>query len=109
VLGLLVWLSLGAQISLYGAEINVVRARHLWPRSMVQPPIVEGDRRSYEQMAQVEKRRPEEDVRVSFGDQTEEEDRRSEQAALETEPGRPPSGERGPLLAERSAGERPAN
>ena len=92
-----------------GAEINVVRARHLWPRSMVQPPIVEGDRRSYEQMAQVEKRRPEEDVRVSFGDQTEEEDRRrSEQAALETEPGRPPSGERGPLLAERSAGERPA-
>ncbi len=35
VLGLLVWMNLGAQILLLGAEVNVVRARHLWPRSLV--------------------------------------------------------------------------
>lgn len=43
VIGLLVWISLGAQVTLYGAEINVVWFRRLWPRSMVQPPINEGD------------------------------------------------------------------
>jgi YihY family inner membrane protein len=33
VLGLLFWLYLGAQLTLYAAEINVVRARRLWPRA----------------------------------------------------------------------------
>ncbi len=33
VLGLLAWLYLGAQVTLIAAEINVVRARRLWPRS----------------------------------------------------------------------------
>jgi membrane protein len=95
VLGLLVWLSLGAQISLYGAEINVVRVKRLWPRSLTQPPLIEGDKRSYEHMAQVEKRRPEEEVRVTFEDQTEEESRaRSEQAAAETDPDRATSADR---------------
>ena len=34
VIGLLLWIYLGAQLTLYCAEINVVRTRHLWPRSM---------------------------------------------------------------------------
>jgi inner membrane protein YhjD len=34
VIGLLTWLTLQARITLYAAEINVVRARHLWPRSL---------------------------------------------------------------------------
>lgn len=34
VLGLLAWLYLGAQITVIAAEINVVRARRLWPRSL---------------------------------------------------------------------------
>ena len=34
VIGLLVWLYLGAQVTLYAAEINVVRKLRLWPRSM---------------------------------------------------------------------------
>jgi uncharacterized BrkB/YihY/UPF0761 family membrane protein len=38
VLGLLSWLYLGAQLTLYAAEVNVVRTRHLWPRSLLQPP-----------------------------------------------------------------------
>ncbi len=36
--GLLVWTSLAAQITLAGAEINVVRVRRLWPRSIVAGP-----------------------------------------------------------------------
>ncbi|MEO5837263.1 MAG: YihY/virulence factor BrkB family protein [Acidimicrobiales bacterium] len=34
VIGLLTWLSLQARIVLYAAEVNVVRANRLWPRSM---------------------------------------------------------------------------
>ena len=95
VLGLLVWLYLGAQVSLYGAEINVVLAQRLWPRSLVQPPLTDGDRRAYEQEAQVERHRPEEQLRVGFEDQSEEEDRaRTERAVRETEPDREPSAER---------------
>ncbi len=35
VLGLLTWLYLGAQVVLVAAEVNVVRARRLWPRSLL--------------------------------------------------------------------------
>jgi membrane protein len=38
---LLVWISLGAQITLYGAELNIVRTRRLWPVSIIgrsEPP-----------------------------------------------------------------------
>ena len=38
VLGLLFWLYLGARLTLYAAEVNVVAARQLWPRSLLQPP-----------------------------------------------------------------------
>lgn len=34
VIGLLFWLHLGAKITLYAAEVNVVRTRRLWPRSL---------------------------------------------------------------------------
>ena len=37
VIGLLSWLYLGAQMLLYAAEANVVRARRLWPRSLFEP------------------------------------------------------------------------
>ncbi len=37
VLGLLSWLYLAAEATLYAAEVNVVGARHLWPR-ILQPP-----------------------------------------------------------------------
>jgi YihY family inner membrane protein len=35
VLGLLTWLYLGGQVTLIAAEVNVVRARRLWPRSLL--------------------------------------------------------------------------
>lgn len=34
VLGLLVWVYLGAMLTVFSAELNVVRARGLWPRSL---------------------------------------------------------------------------
>ena len=43
VLGLLFWLYLGAQLTLYAAEVNVVAARRLWPRSRLRPPSTNTD------------------------------------------------------------------
>ena len=38
VIALLIWLHLGAQMTLFAAEINVVVARKLWPRSLFGDP-----------------------------------------------------------------------
>jgi membrane protein len=38
VLGLLAWLYLGAQLTIIAAEVNVVKARRLWPRSFFGSP-----------------------------------------------------------------------
>src|SRR5205807_1551037 len=46
VLGLLAWLYLGAQLTMFAAEINVVRARKLWPRSLFGEPLLDADRRA---------------------------------------------------------------
>src|SRR5258708_35002290 len=37
VLGLLAWIYLGVEITVYAAETNVVLARRPWPRSLVPP------------------------------------------------------------------------
>jgi YihY family inner membrane protein len=37
-IGLLLWMSLGAQIVMYGAEINAVLDGHRWPRRLQGPP-----------------------------------------------------------------------
>jgi YihY family inner membrane protein len=66
VLGLLAWIFLEARIVLYAAEVNVVRAQHLWPRSIAPPPLTEGDKRAYVAYAETEERRPEEDVQVEI-------------------------------------------
>lgn len=68
VLGLLFWLTLISEISLYAAELNVVLARRLYPRSIVQPPLTGPDREALRQLAEQEERRPEERVRVEFVD-----------------------------------------
>jgi uncharacterized BrkB/YihY/UPF0761 family membrane protein len=66
VLGLIGFLSLLATITLYAAELNVVQHRRLWPRSIVQPPLTEADRRVLADIARQEERRPEEEVAVHF-------------------------------------------
>jgi YihY family inner membrane protein len=68
VLGLLSWLYLAAEATLYAAELNVVYARHLWPRSILQPPLTRSDRRALADLAKQEERRPEESIEVSFID-----------------------------------------
>lgn len=66
VLGLLAWLYLGGQVTLLGAEINVVRARRLWPRSFFSEPLLDADKRALTSSAEVEERVHEENVEVSF-------------------------------------------
>ena len=73
VIVLLSWLYLSAQLLLYAAELNVVLARRLWPRGLIQPPLTEPDRRVLAALAEAEARRPEETVEVRF---TSEEDGR---------------------------------
>ena len=55
-LGLIAWLYLEAELTLYATEINVVRAYRLWPRSIAPPPDTEQDRRAFQLYAQVEQR-----------------------------------------------------
>ncbi len=68
VLGLLSWLYLGSQVTLFAMEINVVRARRLWPRSFFSAPLLDADRRALTSLAEVEERLDEENVEVSFED-----------------------------------------
>lgn len=66
VLGLLAWLYLGAQLTIFAAEINVVRVRRLWPRSFFSEPLLEADRRALTASAQMEERVQQETVDVTF-------------------------------------------
>ena len=68
VLGLLAWIYLAIEITVYSAEINVVLARRLWPRSIVQPPLTEADRASIALQALQNQRRPEQHIEVTFDD-----------------------------------------
>ncbi len=68
VLGLLAWINLAVQITVYAAEINVVLTRRMWPRSIVQPPLTEADRASMALQALQNQRREEQHIEVSFDD-----------------------------------------
>ncbi|MDQ6839860.1 MAG: YihY/virulence factor BrkB family protein [Actinomycetota bacterium] len=65
-LGLLAFLYLAARITLYAAEANVVTVKHLWPRSLRNPPLVEADKRQLQEMAQREERVDDQVVQVEF-------------------------------------------
>jgi YihY family inner membrane protein len=68
VIGLLTWLYLGSQITLLAAEVNVVRTKRLWPRSLDPEDLTEADRRTLRELAEVEERREDQRVDVSFRD-----------------------------------------
>lgn len=70
VLGLIAWIYLAVEVTVYAAEINVVLARRLWPRSIVQPPLTEADRHSLALQALQNQRREEQHVEVTFTDPT---------------------------------------
>jgi YihY family inner membrane protein len=65
VIGLLGWLYLQAQLTLVAAEINVVKATKLWPRSLTDD-MTSDDKRAYVAYAEAEERRSNEEVDVKF-------------------------------------------
>jgi uncharacterized BrkB/YihY/UPF0761 family membrane protein len=69
VIGLLSWLYLQAQLTLFAAEINAVRAGALWPRALGKE-LTPADKVAYEAYAEVEERRPEAEVSVGFSEST---------------------------------------
>lgn len=66
VLGLLSWLYLQAQITLYAVEIDVVRHHRLWPRGLSQPPLTPADERAYTYYVHTVRRRPEQHLEVRY-------------------------------------------
>jgi membrane protein len=66
VIGLLSWLYLASTVTLLAAEVNVVRTRRLWPRSLAPPPLGQPDERVLEGLARQEERLPDQRVQVSF-------------------------------------------
>ncbi len=65
VLGLMAWLALVAQLTVYAAELNVVVDRHLWPRGIAKPPT-DADDRVLRDLAHEQTRREDEKVAVGF-------------------------------------------
>ena len=68
VIGLVGFLLLLAKISLYGAELNPVLSRHLWPRSLRSDQPTEADRRVLQYLARQQATRPEERIGVETAD-----------------------------------------
>jgi membrane protein len=66
VLGLLAWLALQVTLMVYAIEIDVVRAKHLWPRSLVQPPLTEADKLYYAEAVRAEAQRPEQRLEIAY-------------------------------------------
>jgi YihY family inner membrane protein len=68
VLSLVAWIYLVVEITVYAAEVNVVLARRLWPRSIVQPPLTTADRKALALQPLAQQRRDEQQVAVSYAD-----------------------------------------
>jgi membrane protein len=71
VLGLLAWVYVQAVIVVFCAEINVVRARRLWPRNLLTPFVNDGaltpaDRASYRSYLDSERFTPSQHVQTTF-------------------------------------------
>ena len=66
VLGLMAWIFLGAQITVYAAVVNPVLTYRLWPRAIVQPPLTEADQHSMALLATQNQMRPEQEVHTRF-------------------------------------------
>jgi membrane protein len=64
VLGLVAWFYLQAQLTLYLTELNVVRVRQLYPRSLAPPPLTDADLHAYQLYAQESQRRPDLKIEV---------------------------------------------
>jgi uncharacterized BrkB/YihY/UPF0761 family membrane protein len=68
VIGLVGFLFLLAKISLYGAELNPVIRRHLWPRAVIEDDPTPADFRVLSDLAQQARRRKDQRISVTFGE-----------------------------------------
>ncbi len=83
VLGLMAWINVAALVVVLSAELNVVVADRLWPRSLLSPfvedvDLTRADRRSYASYAHAQRYRESEEIDVEFrprSDEGEGEDR----------------------------------
>jgi membrane protein len=66
VLGLLAWFGLQATVVVYAIEADVVRARHLWPRSLIPPPLTDADRAYYTDAIRAQAQRPEQRIQIDY-------------------------------------------
>lgn len=67
VIGLLSWFYIGSQLTLLAAEINVVKARHLWPRNLdFDARVTRAERRALSGLAKQEHRHPRQQIDVEF-------------------------------------------
>jgi YihY family inner membrane protein len=76
ILGLVSFLFIAAEVTLVAAEINVVKARHLYPRSLT-PPFTSADEAVLTALARQSQRFVAETVSVHFDDETDEVTRES--------------------------------
>jgi inner membrane protein YhjD len=69
VIGLLTFFFLASQVVIVGAEVNVVRARRLWPRSLLARygTLTDADRQVLADSADATRRVPDQRVQVAFG------------------------------------------
>jgi uncharacterized BrkB/YihY/UPF0761 family membrane protein len=65
VLGVVGWLYIEAQVTVYAVEANVVLAYRLWPRSLM-PPLTAPDHRAFRMYAEVANRGEEQLTRTAF-------------------------------------------
>jgi membrane protein len=71
VLGLLAWIYIAALIVVFCAELNVVRAKRLWPRSLLTPfiddvDLTRADKSAYTSYAQAEQHKASQTIYVDF-------------------------------------------
>jgi uncharacterized BrkB/YihY/UPF0761 family membrane protein len=76
VLGLVALVYIATVLAMLGLEVNVVLAKRLYPRALLTPftdavRLTEADRRVYREYAQAQRHKGFEQVRVTFGDQSE--------------------------------------
>lgn len=71
ILGLISFLYLAAELCVYAAEVNVVRARHLYPRSLAPPPLTAADEEALSAVVKERERRPEQQTKMELASDVE--------------------------------------
>jgi membrane protein len=57
-------------VAVYAIEADVVRAKHLWPRSLIPPPLTGADRAYYTDALLAHAQRPEQRVQVCYSSES---------------------------------------